>query len=79
MGVVDEDFSDSTAHAGFHFIHHFHRFDDADDGIFFDPVSDFDEMGVVGGGGSVESSDEGRSDKFAGLFLFLMLFGSGSS
>ena len=48
LTVFSENFGDNSAGFGLNLVHHFHRFDDANDGIFGDGFPDFNKSGRVG-------------------------------
>src|SRR5688572_1847893 len=57
FGIFDEQLSDHPAHLGLNFVHHFHRLDDADNGIRVHFGAYFHVVDRFGRGRSVKSSN----------------------
>ena len=63
LAAVSQNFGYGAAEPRFHFIHHFHRFDDADHGSRLNAIPYLDKGGLVGAWRALESAHHGGSDK----------------
>src|SRR6267143_4031511 len=62
LAIFGDDFRDYACRFGFNLVHHFHRFDNANDRVFGDFLSNVHEWRCIGGGPAIKRADHWRNN-----------------